>query len=189
MTTRALSKRIDRLEEIIEAYSKFGSGCTCFPGPAPPFFVFPVFEAIAFKIKCPLHGDRFQLYPRLFTPDWLREREIKKGWPRRTEQYLKAWNGVFHATYGPSRKWWLRDGAGYCRRKYWQTQEVVRLATLPLTSQPNRLERTHSPFPPDAYPAILACPKTSPHSGLQLIESVPSQTSPICRPQTDVCWQ
>ena len=131
MTTRALSKRIDRLEEIVEAYSKFGSGCTCFPGPAPPFFVFPVFEAIAFKIKCPLHGDRFQLYPRLFTPDWLREREIKKGWPRRTEQYLKAWNASF-----PRDLWTIQEVvvAGRCwllPKEILQTQEVVRLATLP----------------------------------------------------------
>ena len=129
MTTRALSKRIDRLEEVIKAFSKFGSGCVCFPGPAPPFLIYPVLEAIAFKIKCPVHGDRFQLYRLAFIPDWLREREIKYGWPRRSEQYLKAWNASF-----PRDSWTIQEVvvAGRCwllPREILETQEIVRLAT------------------------------------------------------------
>ncbi len=82
------------------------------------------------NLKCPLHGDRFQLYPHLFTPDWLREREIKR-WPRHSEQYLKAWNASF-----PRNLWTIQEVAvaGRCwllPQEIRETQEIVRLATLP----------------------------------------------------------
>src|SRR5438105_12254679 len=112
MTPRTLARRIDRVEEAIKAYSKFGSGCICFPGPAPPFFMYSVLQEIAFKVKCPMHGNRFQLFPHLFVADRFRELEIMRGWPQRSEQYRKAWNASFphelwtvHEVLAAGRSW------------------------------------------------------------------------------------
>jgi hypothetical protein len=40
--------------------SRFSPDCICFPEKEQPSFGFPIEEDIAFRVKCPLHRDRFK---------------------------------------------------------------------------------------------------------------------------------
>jgi hypothetical protein len=51
-------------------------------------------EKIALEVRCPLHGERFVQFARVYVARWLREKE-KKRWLQRSEQFHKAWLASF----------------------------------------------------------------------------------------------
>jgi hypothetical protein len=68
MTTRTLLKRLEKVEEALKAQSIFSQDCICFPETEQPFFCSPSEEPVAAKVKCPLHGNRFNHELELETP-------------------------------------------------------------------------------------------------------------------------
>ena len=66
--------------------------CICFPLSEPPRSFYPEEQKIASRVKCPIHGERFQRRERLlrFHSMWLLERRFQ-SYLRRTEQYRRAW--------------------------------------------------------------------------------------------------
>ena len=93
-------KIIKRIERAEAATSKSGLSrdsrdCICFPEHERPFFLYEEIEALAARVKCPVHGERFSPVRYLYIPDWRREVEVGFGWPHRNEQYRRAWNASF----------------------------------------------------------------------------------------------
>jgi hypothetical protein len=103
MLRKSLITRIERLEQAARAQSRFSADCLCFPANEQPFFGFPIEEKIAAELKCPLHGERFMHFFRLYVPPWRRESE-KKRWPRLSQQYHKAWFASFPSELWPAEE-------------------------------------------------------------------------------------
>jgi hypothetical protein len=103
MSRKSLITRIERAEQAARAQSKHPADCLCFPPHEQPFFGFPIEEKIADEVKCPLHGDRFMHFFRLYVPPWRRESE-KKRWPRLSQQYHKAWFASFPPELWPAEE-------------------------------------------------------------------------------------
>jgi hypothetical protein len=106
MPQRSLQLRIERLERQFNnsliALGKLSPDCICFPDHEQPGLSFPILGDVAFRVKCPLHGDRF-VWPRpyLYVPKWLREKEpILRQ--RLSAQYQKAWESSFPADLWPA---------------------------------------------------------------------------------------
>jgi hypothetical protein len=97
---KSLIARIERAEQAARAQSKHSADCICFPANEQPFFGFPIEEKIA-AARCPLHGERFMHFCRLYIPPWRRENE-RKRWAGRSEQFRKAWLVTFPAELWPA---------------------------------------------------------------------------------------
>jgi hypothetical protein len=82
---------------------RVSADCICFPADEQPFFGFPIEEKIAAKVRCPLHGERFMHFLRLYVPPWRRESE-KKRWARLSQQYHKAWFASFSPDLWPAEE-------------------------------------------------------------------------------------
>ena len=103
MPTRSLELRIARLEQVAKAHAKFDPACICFPENEPPKVGWPVELEVAAKVKCPLHGDRFESpRPFVYVSKWLREKIWTGRGPRRSEQYQKAWSASFPEQLWPA---------------------------------------------------------------------------------------
>jgi hypothetical protein len=99
------------------------NNCICFPKRGDSlFFLYPGIRELALRLKCPLHGDRFE-FPALTDPENIPSRiDLEVGWTWRdaSEQYRKAWNATFQSGEWPAeeisvngRTWRLpRDPAG-----------------------------------------------------------------------------
>jgi len=95
MHKASLRARIERAEKSATDQSKYSPECICFPEKEQPFFPFFVQEAIAARVKCPLHGDRFkQPIFHIYVSSWQRDREPRLRASRST-QYRKAWDAGF----------------------------------------------------------------------------------------------
>src|ERR1035438_2987346 len=96
MANRTLVARLQRAEEVAKPQSKFAVDCICFPEKEQPFF--PYYhqqEAIAAKVNCPLHGNRFkQPIFHIYVSRWQRDREPRRR-QRSSAQYRKAWHARF----------------------------------------------------------------------------------------------
>ena len=91
---RDMVKRIERAEEALRTQSRFSPDCICFPKNERPSFGFPIEGKIAARVKCPIHGERFQAMFRLFVPKWRRESEQVRR-KRLSPQFQKAWLASF----------------------------------------------------------------------------------------------
>jgi len=115
MGTRICLRRIERAEKALKTHAIFAPDCVCFPEKEQPFFGFDYEAEIAFRVKCPLHGDRFQPRVRLFTSGWRREREkIRRA--ALGNQFHKAWEASFPSTLFPSEEE-ATEGVIYLRLK------------------------------------------------------------------------
>jgi hypothetical protein len=103
MLKKSLITRIERAEEAARAQSKHFADCICFPANEQPFFDFPIEEKIAAAVRCPLHGERFMRFFRIYVPGWRRESE-KKRWPGLSQQYHKAWFATFPPELWPGQE-------------------------------------------------------------------------------------
>jgi hypothetical protein len=92
--SKSFEIRLVRAEQLARKKGKAGSDCICFPENEQPFFGFPIEEKLADEVKCPLHGERFMHFFRLYVPGWRRESE-RKRWAGRSEQFRKAWLASF----------------------------------------------------------------------------------------------
>jgi hypothetical protein len=90
MRAQTFERRLERAEHAVKTQSKFSTDCICFPENEPPFFGFPLEQEIAAKVKCALHGDRFEPRFYIYVPRWRRENEKKVRWFRLSPQYHKA---------------------------------------------------------------------------------------------------
>jgi hypothetical protein len=115
MGTRISLRRIERAEEALKAHAIFAPDCICFPEKEQPFFGFDYEAEIAFRVKCPLHGDRFQPRVRLFTAGWRRERE-KTRRATLSAQFQKAWQASFPSHLFPAKEETTEEGI-YLRLK------------------------------------------------------------------------
>ena len=119
-----IGKRVERAEAALR---KKGLGqpltnCICFPDAgSSPFFLYPGIRELAFRIKCSLHGDRFQPVPEQVPEDDPSRIDLEVGWTWRhaSEQYRKAWNATFQNSEWPTeeisvegRIWRLPQSAG-----------------------------------------------------------------------------
>jgi hypothetical protein len=82
-------KILQRIERAEALTSKNGPSrdlhdCICFPENERPFFLYEEVEAVAARVKCPVHGERFSPVRHLYISDWRREVEVGFGSPCRT---------------------------------------------------------------------------------------------------------
>ena len=117
MHTRTLLNRINRAENAVEARSVVSPECICFPTRATPFVGFPIELEIAARVKCPLHGDRFQARSFIYVSKWLRAKLWKHLWSHHTEQYRKAWHASFPPELWPAEEEETEDGRIFLRLK------------------------------------------------------------------------
>ena len=103
MLSRTFEQRIERAEQIAKMKGRVSPDCICFPANEQPFFGFPIEEKIAAEVRCPLHGERFMHFFRLYVPLWRRERE-RERWSRRSEQFRKAWLVTFPPELWPAEE-------------------------------------------------------------------------------------
>jgi hypothetical protein len=115
MLRSELRRRIERVEQFVRAQDKILCGCICFPEKEPPFFGFDYERELAFRVKCPLHGDRFQVLFHLFVAKWRREREELRR-ATLSAQFQKAWEVSFPSHLFPGKEEESEDGV-YLRLK------------------------------------------------------------------------
>jgi hypothetical protein len=98
MRAQTFERRLERAEHAAKTQSKFSTDCICFPETSHRSSDF------AAKVKCALHGDRFE--PRLYSyvPRWRRENEKKVRWFRLSPQYHKAWHAGFPPDLWPAEE-------------------------------------------------------------------------------------
>ena len=101
MSARSQRCRIEKIEERIKKLSKYSSACICFPETEPPSFGFAVMRDIAFRVKCPLHGERFKVFSHLYVPRWHREHADRYR-HLGSRQYQKAWMASFPLNLWPA---------------------------------------------------------------------------------------
>jgi hypothetical protein len=117
-------KRLERVERAVRE-KRLGqplTNCICFPDAGrSPFFLYPGIRELAFRLKCSLHGDRFQPVPAEVPTDDPSRVDLEVGWTWRhaSEQYRKAWNATFQNGEWPTeeisvegRVWRLPHSAG-----------------------------------------------------------------------------
>ena len=108
MPRGSLAKRLEIAESAVKTHSSVLEDCICFPRNEPPFFCEPYEQAIAARLKCPLHGDRLQPRLHIYVSRWRREKE-----PARREllspQYRKAWEATFPSHLWPAEE--VKDGS------------------------------------------------------------------------------
>ena len=113
MGKRISLRRIERAEEALKAHAIFAPDCICFPEKERPFFGFDYEAEIAFRVKCPLHGDRFQPRVHLFIACWRRERE-KTRRATLSAQFKKAWAASFPSHLFPAEEETTEEGIYLC---------------------------------------------------------------------------
>jgi hypothetical protein len=102
-------KRLQRIERALRE-KRLGqplTSCICFPeAGSSPFFLYPGIRGLAFRVKCPLHGDRFQPAPAEAPGDDSSRIDLEVGWTWRnaTEKYRKAWNATFQNSEWPTEE-------------------------------------------------------------------------------------
>jgi hypothetical protein len=104
LPTRSLATRIERLEQSATDRLKFSADCICFPDKEPPFISWPIEYALAARVKCPFHGDRFKPRALIYVSKWLREKQAKHLWSAHSEQYRKAWFASFPPELWPAEE-------------------------------------------------------------------------------------
>jgi len=95
MRTRTLAARIERAEQTAKAEHRFSAQCICFPENEPPFFAFEIELEMLTRVTCPIHGQRFKPYYRIYVARWLRLKQPQHLWTHHSEQYRKAWFASF----------------------------------------------------------------------------------------------
>jgi hypothetical protein len=117
-------KRLQRIERALweNRLSQPPTNCICFPDAgSSPFFLYPGIRELAFRLKCSLHGDRFQPAPAEVPGDDPPRIDLEVGWTWRhaSEQYRKAWNATFQNSEWPTKEifvqgrlWHLPQSAG-----------------------------------------------------------------------------
>jgi len=95
---RRLDKLNNQVDQLISTRGRMSSTCICFPLSEPPRFFYPEEQEIASRVKCPIHGERFQRSEMqsyfLYASLWLLERRYQ-GYLVRSEQYRRAWEAGF----------------------------------------------------------------------------------------------
>jgi len=122
MSTRSLERQIEKLEQLVhaiaQAQSKYSEDCICFPDDfdEQPRFCYHIMEEIAWRLKCPLHGNRFKWKFRgLYLPEW-RRKILDEQRKTLGPQYQKAWAASFPPDLWPAVKEEAEDGR-YLRLK------------------------------------------------------------------------
>jgi len=103
---RQTRNRIEKLEQKLAAVAKASSRkspeCICFPEGTVPFVGFEIEEDIAFLVKCPLHGDRFeQKQYWIYKSAWLRPKAARFV-ASQSAQYQKAYAASFPTDLWPA---------------------------------------------------------------------------------------
>jgi hypothetical protein len=104
MRAQAFERRIERAEQAAKAKSKFAPECLCFPENEPPFFAFEIELEMLTRVTCPLHGQRFKPYYRIFVAKWLRAKQPQLIWTHHSEQYRRAWFASFPPNLWPAEE-------------------------------------------------------------------------------------
>jgi len=114
---KTLIRRIEVAERAAVGRLKFAEDCICFSAKESPIFLSDEQQETAFRVKCPLHGDRFQKHYYLFRAPWFIERQAM-AWKNRDAQHRKAWlvSGLpAPECDGTVRRW--HQGAEICNSK------------------------------------------------------------------------
>ena len=117
MRTRTLAARIERAEQTAKAEHRFSAECICFPENEPPFFAFEIELEMLTRVTCPIHGQRFKPYYRIYVARWLRLKQPHHLWTHHTEQYRKAWFASFPPDLWPAEEEETGDGRTFLRLK------------------------------------------------------------------------
>src|SRR5579859_694940 len=117
MGTRKFLHHLAQAEKALQDYSIFSPDCICFPPNEPPFFCFPIEEAVAGEVKCPLHGERFKHRFHIYVGKWYREKSAKILRDRLSAQHQKAWLASFPPTLWPAEEEETEDGRIFLRLK------------------------------------------------------------------------
>lgn len=94
---RRLDKLNDQVDQLISTRGRMSTTCICFPLSEPARFFYPEEQEIASRVKCPIHGERFQRREMsyfLYASLWLLERRYQV-YLVQSEQYRRAWEAGF----------------------------------------------------------------------------------------------
>jgi len=106
-------KRVERLEQALKTRSWYSAECICFPPNDPPFYAFTLELMMLDRLKCPMHGDRFDpLRFHIYVAGWVREK-IPRLVERKSDQYRKAWYATFPTNLWPGVEEEAVDGSIY----------------------------------------------------------------------------
>jgi len=106
-------KRIELLEQTLKERTWYSIDCICFRADEPPFYAFTLELVMLDRLKCPLHGDRFDpLRFHIYVSKWVREK-IPRLVERKSEQYRRAWYATFPPNLWPGVEEEADDGSIY----------------------------------------------------------------------------
>jgi len=93
---RRLDKLSYQVDQLIATRGRMSSTCICFPLSELPRFFYPEEQEIASRVKCLIHGERFQRRENVarFFSMWMLERRYQ-SYLLRSEQYRRAWEAGF----------------------------------------------------------------------------------------------
>jgi hypothetical protein len=117
MRVHGFEKRIERAELAAKAKSKHSAECICFPENEPPFFAFEIELKMLTRVTCPIHGQRFKPYYRIYVARWLRLKQAQHLWTHHSEQYGKARFASFPPDLWPAEEEETGDGRTFLRLK------------------------------------------------------------------------
>jgi hypothetical protein len=92
---KSLQARLEKLEndvdQLVVRRGRFWSTCICFPESEPPEFFSEEEQEIASRVKCLIHGERFERREIrfLYIPTWRVEQRYP-NYLRKSEQYRRA---------------------------------------------------------------------------------------------------
>jgi len=134
MRKRMSSARIERAEQTAKAEHRFSAQCICFLENEPPFFAFEIELEMLTRVTCPIHGQRFKPYYRIYVARWLRLKQPQHLWTHHSEQYRKAWFASFPQDLWPALEEETADGRTLLRLKDGST--LVALEPVQTIKQP-----------------------------------------------------
>ena len=134
MRSQAFEKRLERAEQAAKAEHRFSVQCICFPENEPPFFAFEIKLEMLTRVTCPIHGQRFKPFYRIYVARWLRLKQPQHLWTHHSEQYRKAWFASFPPDLWPAQEEETCDGRTLLRLKDGST--LVALESTRPTKRP-----------------------------------------------------
>src|SRR5579864_4715847 len=60
-----------------------------------PFFAFEIELEMLTRVTCPIHGQTFKPYYRIYVAKWLRAKQPQHLWIHHSEQHREAWFASF----------------------------------------------------------------------------------------------
>lgn len=133
-----LEKLQGEVDDLITKRGRMSATCICFPKSEPPRFWYPKEQEIASRVKCPIHGERFERREHFhcYPPLWLLQKRYTT-YISLSEQYRRAWAASFphwphrqeddenvYLVFPDGRKYIAWPKADPWDRRNWQSRQI-----------------------------------------------------------------